>query len=220
MSHSTTSPGGDGGNPYTPPESQQDPWSVGDPIIVAVRRENQNDEAYVKALGIANYLYAFLFAGLFVGNASYPILHAMHRIDAPWSIQPHWILFLTLYLVQTILAILAGHGFRRLRRGALRLEAALAACWVTLWFVTSFFHQRAAPTPLGEIFAFLFLYVGLAAPMMNLPDLRHSPVLQPEYKAIVEATAHIPVRPKLPLELKLASSLLLLSAVAAFYFNS
>ena len=45
--------------------------------------------------------------------------------------------------------------------------------------------------------------------MMNLWDVNHSYVFEREYKAIIEATPHIRLRTKLPLEPKLISALLM-----------
>ena len=66
----------------------------------------------------------------------------------------------------------------------------------------------------------LFLFLAFAAPMMNLLDLRHSYVVEPIYKTVIEATSHVRVRTKFPLEPKLVSGFLLLCAVVAYYFGS
>jgi hypothetical protein len=206
-------------NPFEPPVSRgEDPWNFGDPVAVAIRREHQKDEAYLKAMGILNYFYAFFFGALFAADARYPIYHAMRQIDAPWSVQPRWIVANVLSFVLTIVAIFAGVGFRRLACWAFRFEAVLALCWLMLWFVASFFF-RPTPRPFSETLAFLFLYLALAAPMMNLLDFRSSPVLDPGYKAIVNATPHIRLRAKMPLEPKLMSGLMLGCALVAFYFS-
>jgi hypothetical protein len=214
------SPSGDGVNPYAPPVTQEDPWTIGDPAAVAMRRENQKDEAFLKAMGILNYFYALFFGYSFAFNVSYPILYALRRMDAPWSIQPHWILPLVLNLLLTILAAVAGYGFRRLKPWAFRVEAILAICWLILWFTTSFYHHRTAPMWIAEVFVVLFLFLAFAAPMMNLLDLRHSVVVEPTYQTVIEATSHVRVRAKFPLEPKLVSGFLLVCAALAFYFSS
>jgi hypothetical protein len=214
------SPVVDGANPFAPPTSKgEDPWTFGDPVAVAIRREHQKDEAYLKAMGILNYIYAFYFAQLFAGNVTYPILHALHRIDAPWSVQPPRFIGYALSLVLTVLAVVAGYGFRRLTRWAFRIEAILAICWLMFWFVTVFVQHWTTPLPLVEIFAILFFYLALASPMMNLLDFRRSPVLEPTYKTILKATSHIRVRAKTPLQVKLMSGFLLFCSAVAFYLS-
>ena len=79
-----------------PCREEKTPGPLATPSAVAVRREHYVDEAYVRAMGIVNYAYALLFGAQFVADASYPILHAMRRIDSPWSVRPYWSLILGL----------------------------------------------------------------------------------------------------------------------------
>jgi hypothetical protein len=213
-----TSPSEDAINAFASPRSGTEvSWNVGDRAATAVRVENQKDEAYLKAMGMINYVYALWFGSSFMFCLGYTICHLQGTILAPWSVEGRWVLAVVSYPVLTVLAVLAGFGFRRRRRWALRVEAILALWWLTLGFAIIFVAAR--PVPLLEMMVTTLFVLALCVPMMNLWDLGHSPVFDPQYESILAATAPIRIHARLPIELKIISGFLLACAVAGCYYQ-
>jgi hypothetical protein len=186
-----------------------------DPEVV--RRAHLTEESYVKALGIINYIYFFLFGS----SASYwlilAIQHATGRISAPWVLRPGWIAVITDLWITTILAGVAGYGLRRLRPWALVVEALFVLCWL-IWYFLGFVVPTRQSSLLAIIGGTAFL-VALAAPMLNLGEVRHSVIFDRDYRRIIKATPSIRARAKLPRELWLIAVLFLIVGLVLIYIG-
>jgi hypothetical protein len=158
-------------------------------------------------MGIVNYFYGLLIGASALYWLGLAILHASRRISAPWILRPGYLALIVTVGVMTVLATLAGYGFRRRRRWALGAEALFAVCWL-IWYFLWFLAPSRLPQFL-EILAGTSLQLALACPMLDLWDVRHSIVFDKEYDRVVAETPSLRVRAKLPREYTLITGLFL-----------
>ncbi len=200
----------DFGSPYAPPTSDRsDPWSIGPPEALALRRAHRREEAYAKALAIANVVYFFLFAPWTGYLVWILISHMAGRISAPWVVQPGWLVLILISIFISIAAFAAALGFFRRKRWALRFEFALAACWGSYWAL-----QPMVTTTTPPLLVFIgvgAIYLAISLPMLKIFDLWESVIFDPEYSDAIAATRRITILPKLPLGLTLIALALFVS---------
>jgi hypothetical protein len=171
--------------------------AAGEPTAETVRRAHLAEESYVKALEIVNYFYGLLFALPTLALIGLAVLHATGAVSAPWISRPSWLAMIVVLSAIAILATLAGYGFHRLRRWALGTEALVGLCgliWYFLWFLIP------AQPNLYQILMGTSFLLALAAPMLDLWDLRHSVLFDGDYRRIIAATPSLRATPRLPRE--------------------
>ena len=120
----------DGSLDHAPAPSELTPESV--------RRAHLAEESYAKAMEIVNYFYGLLFAVPALVLIGLAVLHAAGTISAPWIGRPSWLAMIVVLSATAVLAIIAGYGYRRLKRWALGTEALVALfalVWYFLWFL-------------------------------------------------------------------------------------
>ncbi len=71
-------------SPYVPPTADRgDPWSIGPPEALALRQAHRREEAYAKALAIANVVYFVLFTPWTCYLVCILIAHMIGSVSAP-----------------------------------------------------------------------------------------------------------------------------------------
>jgi hypothetical protein len=196
-------------NPYAPPTHElADPWNIGDPGTVALRRAHRRDEAHVKALSIANFVYGLLFAWGAYTEIKILIDHLTGQASAPWILLPARLAMIVFETSMPIAALAAAFGFFRRRRWALWFELTFVACWFMMQALEPLI--RSAPRPALEFIGLMAANIALAAPMLSAWKLRGSGVFDPQYSDAILATPHIRIRPKLSLRLTLTMIVLFL----------
>jgi hypothetical protein len=170
----------------------------------SLRRSHLSEESYVKAMGFVNYTYGVLLGLDAVYLSRLTVLQVSGRISAPWTLEPGWLAIQVVSWIMAILAILAGHGFFRFKKWALRAEVLFSLCWLALWFLSIAVPTGSSTDPrLRTIVVFSLWMAALATPMINLWDIRHSVIFERSYQRVFRATSSIRVRAQLPLELKM-----------------
>lgn len=173
----------------------------------AIRRAYLREEAYVKAVGIMNYLYFIFFGAFSAYYVGIALLHRSGKVSAAWSVQPGWIALESNGCVMAILALAAGYGFRRLKHWALRVEAFFVLC--CLFYMPLSIFAYSQPMGIGYLAAGISLMSALLVPLLNLWDVRKSRLFTPEYRRVVAMTTGVRVRARLPWELKIPAILLM-----------
>jgi hypothetical protein len=200
--HARTEPGEDLDNPYeAPTHDLGQPWGTGNLALEEIRRANLTDEAYMKMLVRANFLYAALFCAFGGYYWSFPIRHGVGQIEAPWLAKPNWIALLAMLAIMPVLAILGGIGLLRRKPWAIFVETLLVLSVLIVWVFPLI--NRDEPTPILHFVVWAFFGLALATPFLNVWDLRKSAVFGSDYVNVVDATSHIHVKAKLPLSLRL-----------------
>jgi hypothetical protein len=193
--------------PASPGGSLDHAAALRDADVAAVRRAHLAEESYIKALGIVNYVYGFLFGASALCWLGLAILHASGRISAPWILRPGWVAVGVNQWISAILALGAGYGFRRLRRWALPAEMLLALCWLISWLLVFLVPSR--PGAFLGILAIACFNIALAAPMLDLWDIRRSVVFDEDYRRIIAGTSTIRAGARLPRDHVLIAGLFL-----------
>jgi hypothetical protein len=172
----------------------------------AVRKAHVRGEAYVKAVGRVNDFHALFFGiGAFF-YIRYTVLHLMGRITAPWTVKPGWIAYQADLLLAAVLALIAGCGLRRMRSWGFSLELLFLYSFALVWPLAILASSK--PISFDEFAAGVALMSALAAPLLDLVDIRRSIVLTPVYRRVIEATPGVRVRSKLPWALRVSSAVL------------
>ncbi len=179
----------------------------GRPKLEEIRRTHAPEEAYLKAVGLVNYLYVILFGSSAAYLTWMTYSHLTGKVSAAWSVRSGWIAFQANLWVTALLALIAGFGFRRLKSWALWVEAWVVPCCLTL--VPASVLAGYTVTTVGSIAAGCSLIAAFTAPLLNLLDSMGSSVLTPEYRRVIAATPGVHVRAKLPWALKLPALLFL-----------
>ncbi len=208
------------GNPTNPidPSAGEAPAASEESSPEAVRRAHLGEEAYVKAVGGVHYIYAVLFilhAGYFL-RLTY--LHLTGKISAPWSVRPGWIALQLDWCLVILLTLVAGYGFRRLKPWALWMEGLFVFTFLTIWPLSIFAYSRE--TSPSEFAGGVLLMAALLVPLIGLWDLRESILFTPAYGRAITATPHAEVRARLPLELKILTFLLIVTAATFYVFTA
>jgi hypothetical protein len=198
----TTEPHEDLVNPYAAPARELgQPWGVGDPEMEGIRRANLHDEAYLKILVRANFVYAGLILAFGSYYLSFPVRHAIGQINAPWVAKPHWVAFFLLLLLMPILGVLGGFGLHRRKPWAIFVETMLVLGLLTFWVFPLF--NRDEPTPAMQFVVGAMFGLCITTPFLNVWDLKDSAVFRSRYAQVIDATSYIRVKAKLPLSLRL-----------------
>lgn len=201
----------DESNPFAPPQSDlSDHWGIGDPQAEALRRVHIQEESYVKALAIVNFVYVFWFGAVAANLEWILFAHLRGGVSAPWIVRPGYVAMQVVSCGLPIFALGAALGFFRRRSWALRFELLTALCLLLSFALDPLI--RSTPTSALLFIASTALVAALAAPMLNVWDLRRSAVFTPEYALAVAATPHIKARPKLSVGLTLSTVVLFLVA--------
>jgi hypothetical protein len=199
-------------NPYATPKTDGEmPWGLGDPRAEEARRAHIEEESYLKAVGIANYLYVFWFGASACYYLGMMVLHVIGRLSAPWILRPDWLVVEANLAILTGAALVAGLGLRRMKPMALRAEALVVLSMIISWLLSFFMSSR--PMSGLAFVAVLCLQAGIAMPMLNVWDSRYSTVLGSDYAQVIKVTPHIRPRAKLPLEIKAIMAVLLAASV-------
>lgn len=175
-----------------------------------IRRTHLRDESYLKAVGRANYLYALFFGAGVVYFMRLTFLQLSGRINAPWSIRPAWIAYEANGGVLALTALVAGYGFRRLRRWAMAAEGLFVVSFLVGLPLSILAQSR--PPAAGEFVGEVLLMAAFLVPMINLWDVRRSGVFAPQYRRVVAATPGVRVVARLSWELKLVMLVLFVVA--------
>jgi hypothetical protein len=217
-SPSNPPPLGDRMNPDSGMSTDLNPHSVlGRSDPETIRRTHLPEEAYSKAVGILNFFFATLCLAWATFLIAFAIRHGIGEISAPWALQPGWISIQVISSVMAVLAIFAGYGFTRLRWWALRVEAIFFVC-LLIWAFLTFTHPPHEISLLDLLSGICFL-LALTTPLINLWDVRNSVIFDREYQRVIDRTRQIRTRPKLPLELKVASVFFMTIYLISSYFN-
>jgi hypothetical protein len=181
--------------------SEPVPAALDQPEPEALRRAHSRDEAYIKAVGRLNYLYAVLFIleGSYYLRFTY--LYLSGAINAAWTVRPGWLAFQAACFLTAAFALFAGYGFRRLRRWALGAEVLFMYGALFVWVLSIVAARR--PTSLPEFAGGLTLMTTLFAPLLNLWDVHRSFVFTPEYLRVISATPGMRIRERIPWAFKL-----------------
>jgi hypothetical protein len=205
-------------NPYGPPTADRgDPWSIGPPEALALRQAHRREEAYAKALAIANVVYFFLFAPWAGYLVWILISHMTGRVSAPWVVQTGWNLEIFLSIFISIAALATALGFLRRKRWALGLEFAMGVCWASFFALQPMVATRTIPAL--EFIGGSAIFVAIALPMLKIFDLWESVIFDPEYSDAIAATHRITIWPKLPLMLTLIALALFLAGNAVMILS-
>jgi hypothetical protein len=194
-------------NPFAPPRADfSDRSGSFDREAEELRRAHVRDESYVKALTIINFIYFLLYGASAAYYEWILISHLNGRVSAPWIVRPGFVLLQSILCSMPVLALGAAVGFLRRKRWALVLELLFTVCLFLNWMLAPLVATKA-PSVLEFIATGAFV-LAIAAPMLNVWDLRRSIVFAPEYDLAVAATPRVEVRPKLSGELKLITIVL------------
>ena len=149
---------------------------------------------------------------------SLALLDASGKVLTPGLSQISGIFYITNLWSMAMLSIIAGVGMRRLKPWAVRIESLLALSWLISWFLA--FVVSSEINSFLHILSVAFTYLTLAPPLLNLPDVRRSIIFDREYTRVIDATPFIRVKPRLPLELKVASVLFLVLSSILDYLSA
>jgi biotin transporter BioY len=194
----------DPGSPYIAPKTDlADPWSVGPPEALALRRAHRREESLVKGLAIANLFYTLFFGVSAVIEASSLIGHLTGRMNAPWMVRPARIVMSVLMVSMAVAALGATWGFLRRKRSALGYELALAVCWFLFVAIDPF--TLSTPRPALAYLGLIAAHLMLAAPMLSVWSLQRSVLFDAEYSEVIAETRHLWFWPKVSLKVILVS---------------
>jgi hypothetical protein len=210
-----------------PPDDRANPGSVaadegfaavfGEAGPKAIRRAHLREESYLKAVGKVNYVYAVLFVAYDAFFLYWTVRHLSGKLVAPWSIRPGYLALQANFGIMAVLSLIAGYGFRRLRPWAMRVEALFVLCFLIQWPL--FIVAYSEPPGLGYFVGGVLLLAAFLVPLINLWDVRQSPVITPEYRRVIEATPGARIRGRLPWELELIMLVLFVLATTILVFT-
>jgi hypothetical protein len=185
-----------------------------------IRSRHMRDEAFIMAAGRYHYVYGLMILALSVYLA-FSVHEMTIAVDAPRGKRNYWWYWASLTACLASLAasnILVGYGLRRLRDWAFRTEYAVVLLVLLVFaLVLARVFQNV---PLRELFIDALLTSLIASPIIVLIFfvVRHDVriVATSDYRAIIERTRRMKVRPALPVVVRW--SLFLAAAGLAFSY--
>jgi hypothetical protein len=186
----------DDANPFAPPQTDfSDRSGSFDHEAEDLRRAHFEEESYVKALAITNLVYFLLFGAMAAYLEWFFISQLKGLAGAPFVVPPGYVAKQFIVCSMPFFALGAALGFLRRKRWALALELLITVCLFLIWLLEPL--TRSKPGSVTEFIGTGALVLAIAAPMLNVWDLRRSIVFALEYDLAVAATPNIEVRPKL-----------------------
>jgi hypothetical protein len=211
--HTAAGPSKGHGNPYsTVAVDSNVPWSDGPADALALRRAHRREESVMKGLAIVNLLYALYFGTGLAYEFSSVIGHLTGRLEAPWIVQPGWIVMLVLLACKSIAGLGATFGFLWRKRSALWCELTLALSWATMVALDPLI---GGPRSALDFVGFTAAHLTLAAPMLSAWYLRKSVVFDARYSDAIAATRRIWFWPRIPAKVILIAFLFFIVIVIA-----
>ncbi len=208
--HTAAEPSEGHGNPYRASAVDFNvPWSDGPADALALRRAHRREESLMKGLAIVNFLYALYFGTGVAYEFSSVIGHLTGRLEAPWIVQPGWIVMLVLLACKSIAGLGATFGFLWRKRSALWCELTLALSWAMMVALDPLI---GGPRSALDFVGFTAAHLTLAAPMLSAWYLRNSVVFDARYSEAIATTRRIWVWPRIP------AKVILIVFVFAFVF--
>jgi hypothetical protein len=199
-------------NPFAPPRTDLSYRSGAlDREAEDFRRAHVKDESYVKALTITNFIYFLLFGYNAAYNEWIFISQLKGLVGTPFIVTPGYVANQFIICSMPVFALGAAIGFLRRKRWALALELLMTVCLFLIWMLDPLIRSPAPSV--REFIATGAFVLAIAAPMLNVWDLRRSIVFSPEYDLAVAATPNIKVRPRLSNGLPLITIVLFVVAI-------
>jgi hypothetical protein len=214
-------------SPHVPRDDRAYPTSIAEDEGVAavfgesnpkvIRKAHLREESYLKAVGKVNYVYAFLFVAYDAFFLYWTVGHLSGKINAAWSVRPSYVALQANFGIMAVLSLIAGYGFRRLKPWAMQVEALFVLCFLIQWPL--FIIAYSEPPSIGYFAGGVLLLSAFLVPLINLWDVRQSPVMSPEYGRVIAATPGVRIRGRLSWELELMMLVLFVLATTILVFS-
>lgn len=183
----------------------------------AIRRAHLREESYLKAVGKVNYVYAILFVAYDAFFLYWTVQHLSSKLIAPWSVRPGYLALQANFAIMAVLSLIAGYGFRRLKPWAMQVEALFVVSFLIQWPLLIIAYSK--PPSIGSFVGGVLLTAAFLVPLINLWDVRRSPVITPEYGRVIAATPGARIRGRLSFELELMMLVLFVLATTILVFT-